>query len=443
MENGLNERPNESTNGINITNITNTTNGINTTNAINITNGINAIDNHSYYMRLAMEEAQRGKITAPPNPYVGSILVKNGEIIGKGYHQKCGCPHAEINAINSVTDKDDLYCADNSALQNILKDSIMYVTLEPCCYFPGKRTPSCAEAIVKNKIKQVVIGMKDPNPNVTNRGIDILKFSSKQENNIEVILLEDINDKLYKELCFDLRQYIYYKKYNLPYVTVKIALTVNNCYAGENNIKNERQWITHEESRKRGHLLRAHCQAIIIGAKTLVTDNPDLSVRYGYECNDNYKRVIIDGNSIQHINYNLFNDPNTIIFIPIDNWCERESFYRQYHPKKFNLYSFKNMRDILCQLNVMHVLIEGGGRIQESFFKENLVNEVVIFKSSDTTETLSEDRSYYLRLQSSNHLIEGSYWTNLQYLQDYQLINEETIMYNEERNIMQTYLKII
>lgn len=383
---------------------------------------------HKYYMLLAMEEAKKGKSLAPPNPWVGCIIMSDNKIIGQGHH--ITGPHAEINALKNLSEK-------------ITDSSIMYVTLEPCCLFPGKRTPSCGDTIVKSGIKNIVIGMKDPNPKVSGWGIKILESA-----NINILLLEDIDKKLYEKLCWSMRHYIYYKKTGLPYITIKIALSKNNFYRADDkkmyekfiHPKNDKRWITHLASRKKAHKLRSNCQSIMIGAKTLVIDDPELTVRYDYPTNKNYSIIIVDGDSINNLDYRIFKkgEEKISIFIHKDKWVEREKFYRNHYGnlnkfKYINLCSYTDMKSLVKQIDVMHLLIEGGGKLHTSFLEENnkrklflgefLVNEIIIFKSDINIENENEHFKW-----------------PIEYLEDFTLVSEKIITYEEEVNVIYKYI---
>ena len=336
------------------------------------------------YMRLAIQEGEKGRILAPPNPWVGCVIVKNNKIIGKGYHEKCGSSHAEINAINDAQHNSE-----------DVKGATMYVTLEPCCYFPGKRTGPCVDRIIQEGISKVIIGMKDPNPKVSS--IDILKQA-----NISVLFQEDLNEQIYNEVCYSLRHYIHYVKTGLPYITLKIALSVDGCYTNRTE-----KWITHEESRKMGHYLRSISNAVMVGATTIVHDDPELTVRYGLPYNkDTYRRVVMDGTIIKHKNYKIFSE-NTIIC------TQRKDFYEGY-----SVIDKKELKDIVKEIGGMHILVEGGNKLHKSFCDANLVQEIVIFRSGK--------------------IFGGSHW-DIPSLNT-TLKNIQVIEREGEKNIMETYV---
>jgi diaminohydroxyphosphoribosylaminopyrimidine deaminase/5-amino-6-(5-phosphoribosylamino)uracil reductase len=180
------------------------------------------------YMKLALSLARKGQGYTSPNPMVGAVLVKNGEIIGKGYHHRCGAAHAEVNAINSA--------------RTDVTGSTLYVTLEPCCHHG--QTPPCTDVIIKNEIRRVVIASIDANPLVSCRGINML-----QSNGIEVT-----TGVLEKE-CRALNEvFFHYMKTNLPFITLKFAQTLDGRIA---TAKGHSKWISCDKSLTYAHKLRA------------------------------------------------------------------------------------------------------------------------------------------------------------------------------------------
>ena len=205
------------------------------------------------YMRRAIELAKKGSGHVNPNPLVGAVIVRNGEIIGEGYHECYGQLHAERNAI-----------ANAKKRGNSLEGSTIYVTLEPCCHY-GK-TPPCTEAIIEEKIARVVVGSDDPNPLVSGKGFQMLR-----EKGIEVI------PHFLKEEC-DAMNYVFfhYIRTGTPYVAMKYAMTMDGkiaCYTGDS------KWVTGEESRAHVQTLRNHYKGIMAGIGTVLADDPMLNCR--------------------------------------------------------------------------------------------------------------------------------------------------------------------
>jgi len=310
----------------------------------------------SYYMRIAIKEGEKGMLTAPPNPWVGCVVVKDFEIISSNYHEKQGSAHAEFKALSITT---------------IPEGTTIYVTLEPCCHH-GK-TPPCVDIIIAKKVSRVVIGVIDPDKRVYNKGIEKLLKAG-----IKVDLIKHIDKKVYEEVKYSLRQYLYYKKNKMPYCTVKIALSVDNCYRSSDG---KSKWISNDESRKVGHILRASSQAIIVGALTVQQDDPELTVRYNIPIKNQPLRVVIDGDSLTSSPKKILSNGTMIMTTKnmVEKWTSNEYGINcivlpNLQPKKI-LETLSNMSPI------MHVLIEGGCKIQKSFFSDKLVNEVIIFRS--------------------------------------------------------------
>ena len=205
------------------------------------------------YMRRAIELAKKGSGHVNPNPLVGAVIVRDGEIIGEGYHECYGQLHAERNAI-----------ANAKKRGNSLEGSTIYVTLEPCCHY-GK-TPPCTEAIIEEKIARVVVGSDDPNPLVSGKGFQMLR-----EKGIEVI------PHFLKEECDAMNHvFFHYIRTGISYVAMKYAMTMDGkiaCYTGDS------KWVTGEESRAHVQTLRNHYKGIMAGIGTVLADDPMLNCR--------------------------------------------------------------------------------------------------------------------------------------------------------------------
>lgn len=208
------------------------------------------MNDDEYYMQSAIILARKGIGYASPNPLVGALIVKNGRVIGQGYHKRYGEHHAEVNAINNAGED--------------VTGATLYVTLEPCCH-QGK-TPPCTERIVKSKIKNVVIGSVDSNPLVSCRGIHYL-----QQRGIKV------KTGVLERECRRLNEvFFHYMETGMPFVTIKYAQTLDGRIAVASG---RSQWISSEASRKFAHKLRAEHDAVLVGAGTVMNDNPELTVR--------------------------------------------------------------------------------------------------------------------------------------------------------------------
>ena len=216
------------------------------------------------YMKRCFLLADFGKHGVKTNPTVGSVIVKNGKIIGEGYHEYYGGPHAEINAIESVIDKSQL------------KGAELFVTLEPCSH-KGK-TPPCTDAIIQSGISKVFISQKDPNPKVNGSGIKKLRESGIQV--IESVLKEEGKSQLERFAINILQQ--------RPFVILKYAISADG-FVGQ---KDQSVWLSNEFTRSLAHKWRSESDAILVGANTVLLDDPSLNVRFGFQ--GDLKTIVLD-----------------------------------------------------------------------------------------------------------------------------------------------------
>ena len=303
---------------------------------------------HEYFIQKCISLARKGALDVSPNPMVGCVIVNDGEIIGEGYHKEFGKNHAEVNAINSVKDK--------SALRN----SILYVNLEPCCHH-GK-TPPCTDLIIKYNIQKVVIGCKDTFSKVSGKGIKKLK-----DNSVDVIY------GVLEKDCIELnKRFFCYHIKKRPYIILKWAKSKDNFIAPINQEKPF--WMTSEKSKKLVHSWRAEEDAILVGRKTVVADNPFLTVRTSK--GKNPKRIIIDKELLLDIKSNVFDDQaDTIVFNNIKSATIDKTTYLKA--------DFNNLNeDILNQLynrNILSLIVEGSAITINSFIATNLYDEIRVF----------------------------------------------------------------
>lgn len=315
---------------------------------------------HEKYMRMCFELAMKGAGYVSPNPMVGAVVVKNGKVVGKGYHKFFGGKHAEVNALEDA--KNNSIGAD------------LYVNLEPCSHF-GK-TPPCVDFIIKKKIRRVIIAMRDPNPLVNGKGVKKLRSA-----NIKVI--ENILADEAKELNSKFIKFIQKK---IPYVAIKVAQTIDAKIA-DKSLKSK--WITNLESRIETHKLRSNHDAVIIGANTVKIDNPKLTVRLA--SGKNPIRVVIDGKFELNSNYNIFKDARrtpTIIFVSRTAYdCNSEKVKDMVRrgvqvipiQSKDNNLNLKKVLKKLYSLNISSVLVEGGKSLFTQFLKYELADYAYFF----------------------------------------------------------------
>lgn len=293
------------------------------------------MDKNIFYINECIKLARKGIGSVSPNPLAGCLIEKNGKIIGKGFHQIFGGPHAEVNAIN-----------DAKKNGRTLRNSTLYINLEPCSHY-GK-TPPCTDLIIKEKISKVVIGMKDPNPDVNGKGIEKLKKEG-------LIVTSEVLKKECEELN---RFFVKNITKKIPYVTLKIAQSIDGKIALNNK---ESKYITCTESIKFVHKLRNEYDAVLIGKNTALLDNPSLTVRHVKGRNP--YRVVIDGNMKLPENLKIFTDNNSDKTIIINS--------------PFNgKIPLINILKALHKLNISSVLIEGGANVFSQFIEKNLFDDI-------------------------------------------------------------------
>ena len=300
-------------------------------------------------MHRAMELARLGFGNVSPNPMVGCVIVYNDKIIGEGFHQQYGGSHAEVNAVNSVEDK------------NKLSESTIYVTLEPCSHF-GK-TPPCANLLAQYQVKKVVIANIDPNPLVAGKGIEILQNAGIE---VEAGILEDEGKDLNKRFLSSFTK-------KRPYVILKWAETADGFIARKNF---DSKWISNEFSRKLVHKWRAEEDAILVGKNTAKYDNPILNVR-DWEGKDPL-RIVIDHQLELEKNLNLFNgDIPTICYNLERSEVEESLSYVKLKKTSF----FHELLADLHKRNIQSLIVEGGANTIQRYIDVGLWDEARVFQS--------------------------------------------------------------
>ena len=298
---------------------------------------------HEKYISRCIELGKLGIGNTYPNPSVGSCLVVDDKIIGEGYTSIAGGNHAEVNAINSVKDK------------SLIKDSTIYVTLEPCCHH-GK-TPPCVDKIVANGIKKVVIGIKDPNPLVCGKGIEKLK-----ENGVEVI-----SGVLKNECIEHHKRFLSYIINKRPYIILKWAETADGFIAPKEKNINKPYWISNIKSRQLVHKWRSEEQAILVGAKTIREDDPRLTTRdwQGKNC-DIY---ILSKNSFQK-DYKIFNQDSKVKILDGQEIDYDKDIVKQ-------------MCDKFYDDKILSIIVEGGTKTLSNFIDSGIWDEMRVFKTNE------------------------------------------------------------
>ncbi|MEJ5144030.1 bifunctional diaminohydroxyphosphoribosylaminopyrimidine deaminase/5-amino-6-(5-phosphoribosylamino)uracil reductase RibD [Sphingobacterium sp. MYb388] len=313
------------------------------------------------YMRRCLELAVLGAGTTSPNPMVGAVIVCDDQIIGEGFTSPYGGAHAEVNAIQQVLD----HYGDEAAAK--LRQSIFYVSLEPCAHY-GK-TPPCANLIARYKPKKVYIACLDPFAKVNGKGAEILKNAGIA---IEIGLLE-------QEALWLNRRFLTRVQKNRPYVILKWAESADG-YLGK---EGEQVWISNVASKQLVHKWRAEEDAILVGAKTALVDNPSLTVR---EWNGkNPKRILIDKLLSVPAEAAIFNDEaETIIFNALKTEWSGHNKYIEL--ENYDWYLPQNILYQLYLMDVQSIIIEGGAKTLSLFIEANLWDEARVFKSKRTLD---------------------------------------------------------
>lgn len=305
-----------------------------------------------HFMKLALSLAKKGIGYTNPNPMVGAILVKDGKVIGSGYHERCGEGHAEVNAFKNATED--------------VTGATLYVTLEPCSHY-GK-TPPCAKLIVEKKVLRVVVAMTDPNELVSGRGIDLIRAAGIK---VEVGLLEEEATKLNEVFL----KYIVKKE---PFVVLKVAMSLDGKIATKTG---QSQWISCEESRRQVHELRNAYMGILVGVGTVISDNPSLTCRI--EGGKNPVRIVCDSHLRIPLDCNLLNDKKaqTIIattVMPSEELCKKAKVL-VFSPDENGQVPIRSLMKKLGELGIDSVLVEGGSTIAYSFLKAGCVDKVLSY----------------------------------------------------------------
>ncbi len=304
------------------------------------------------HIKRCLELAQKGLGKVASNPLVGCVITKKDEVIAEGYHEEYGKSHAEVNAISSLgPDFDFSGCT-------------LYVNLEPCSHH-GK-TPPCSDLIISKKFKKVIICNTDTNPLVGGKGIEKLR-------NAGIEVQSDVLEKEGREL--NKRFFTFHEK-KRPYIIIKWAQTNDGFISRIGANKND-NWISSDESKKLVHEWRAQEQAIMVGTNTVITDNPELTVRLVK--GKNPLRVIIDKDLKLNPDSKIFNNAaETLVFTAKDSPVSGDTTYFRIDFSKNVLPQILNK---LAELNISSLIVEGGTTLLESFIKDNLWDEARVFKN--------------------------------------------------------------
>ncbi len=325
-------------------------------------------------MQQALQLAEKGRFSVQPNPKVGCVIEKDGQIVGRGWHKAPGLPHAEIEALNDAGNK--------------ARGANVYVNLEPCCHYG--RTPPCIDALIKAQIKSVHIATLDPNPLVNGNGIKKLRAAG-----IEVYIGEE------EQKASQLNEiFFHYITNKTPFVIAKWAMSLDGKTATDSG---QSKWISSEESREYVQQIRQNVRAILVGAKTIINDDPQLTVRLdsrfrgndGIKCGDDgFKcgndgtplRIILDSRGNVPTNARVFaTDSALVATTEKSNIMWREKLLAK-NIKIIICPEDKNGKvDLIYLLNelgkreISSILVEGGRAVLNSFFAERLINKIYTF----------------------------------------------------------------
>ena len=310
-----------------------------------------------FYMREALRIAAYASGRTTPNPLVGAVIVKDNRIVGQGWHRKAGTEHAEIHALHQAGE--------------LAKGADIYVTLEPCSHY-GK-TPPCCQAIIKAGIKRVIVAMTDPNPLVAGNGLKELKAAG-----IEVVegVCRDEAEKLNEV-------FLKWVVHKMPFVVVKTAMTLDGKIA---TVSGDSKWITNEKSRKFVHQLRDLYDGILVGIGTVLADNPTLTTRLDH-LGKNPVRIIVDSKARIPLDSIVITDKSAHTILAVTERASQEKIAALLQvgigvivtKEKADQVDLSDLLKILAEKNICSILVEGGSRINYSFFVEHLVDKVHCF----------------------------------------------------------------
>ncbi len=314
-------------------------------------------------MFRALELARKGSGKTSPNPLAGCVIVKNGKIIAEGFHRRFGAAHAEIEALNKASSRANRAC--------------LYVNLEPCAHF-GK-TPPCVDAIIKAGIKEVIIGMHDPNPLNDGKGIKILRAAG--------IKVEDgVCEKEARELNSPFIKYI---NKGMPYVTLKMAQSLDGKIATRTG---DSKWISSENSRRLVHQLRKEADAVMVGAGTVLRDDPLLTARLAVSslrfAASRPIKIIVDSKLRIPLNSKIFSKKSPAKTIIATTNLSPKKRIRQFQKKNAEILivnntngrvNLKALMKMLAKKGIINILAEGGANLAASLLDEGFVDKVLFF----------------------------------------------------------------
>jgi diaminohydroxyphosphoribosylaminopyrimidine deaminase / 5-amino-6-(5-phosphoribosylamino)uracil reductase len=311
--------------------------------------------NDTDYMKIALNLARGTLGQTSPNPVVGAVLVKNGEIVGMGAHLKAGEPHAEVHAIHMAGEK--------------AKGASLYVTLEPCSHHG--RTPPCSDLVIRTGIKKVFVATTDPNPQVAGAGIDRIKKAGIE---VEVGLLQDEARELNKVFFYNIST-------GLPYVTLKTAVSLDGKTA---TVTGESKWITGEAARNDVHQYRHQHDAILVGVNTIIKDNPFLTTRLS-NGGKSPIRVILDSQLRTPKNASVIHDDQSPTWI-ITSENADDTILTEFQEQGVKVIKMpgthskiQDLLKVLGEMGITSLFVEGGAEVHGSFLKERAFQQIITY----------------------------------------------------------------
>jgi diaminohydroxyphosphoribosylaminopyrimidine deaminase/5-amino-6-(5-phosphoribosylamino)uracil reductase len=311
-----------------------------------------------YWMKRALRLAEKGRGRTSPNPMVGAVLIKNGKVVGEGYHARAGEAHAEILALRQAGEA--------------ARGSTLYLNLEPCTHYG--RTPPCAPEVIRSKVKRAVIGMEDPNPIVRGRGLKSLRRAGLD---VKMGILEKECRKLNEFYC----KYIQKKE---PFIILKVAATLDGKIATR---EGESKWISGETSRRFVHRMRDQVDGVVVGIGTVLKDDPQLTARMK-NGRDPY-RIVLDSRLRIPEDARVIGDSPPKTIIATTEGADKDKIERLEEKgvrvlifdSKQGRVDLKKCVDKLGEMGMMGLLVEGGSRINGSFLDEGLIDKILFFLS--------------------------------------------------------------
>ncbi|MBS4097332.1 MAG: bifunctional diaminohydroxyphosphoribosylaminopyrimidine deaminase/5-amino-6-(5-phosphoribosylamino)uracil reductase RibD [Sulfuricella sp.] len=306
------------------------------------------------FMAHALRLAERGLCTTSPNPRVGCVIVKDGVVVGEGWHERAGEAHAEINALRMAGEA--------------ARGAAVYVTLEPCSHYG--RTPPCAKALIDAQVDRVVVAMRDPNPLVAGEGMGMLQMAGIR---VEQGLLENHAHEL--NIGF-----VYRMTCGRPWVRLKVAASLDGKTALNNGVS---QWITGDDARRDAHRLRARSCAVLTGIGTVLADDPLMTVR-AVETTRQPLRIVLDSKLKMPTTAKMLTEGKTLIVTGNDNHEKMDALWKAgaqmlILPLKHGHIDLERMLDELAKREINEVMVEAGHTLSGAFLQAGLVDEMVIY----------------------------------------------------------------